>query len=93
MLTSWARRSMCDELRRPASPVGLVAGVLATITMDAAMVFAALLAPDTFASDRIDLAMIGRWAGASRAVVGDMTTSPPSFRCAVNSAWVLRRTT
>ena len=48
----------------PASvPVGLVAGVLATITMDAAMVFATLLAPDTFASDRIDLAMIGRWAG------------------------------
>ena len=60
-------------------PVGVVAGVLATITMDAAMAFAVLLAPDTFASDKIDLAMIGRWAGGlarGRWRHDDITTDP-----------------
>lgn len=55
-------------MRRPSPadvPVGVMAGVLATITMDAAMAVAVLLAPDTFATDKIDLAMIGRWAGGS----------------------------
>lgn len=61
-------------------PVGAVAGVLATITMDAVMAFAVLLAPDTFASDKIDLAMIGRWAGGlagGRWRHDDITAEPP----------------
>ncbi len=61
-------------------PVGVVAGVLATVTMDAAMALAVLLAPDTFASDKIDLAMIGRWAGGlarGRWRHDDITAEPP----------------
>jgi hypothetical protein len=76
---SWKRT------RRPSPadvPVGVVAGVLATITMDAAMVVAVLLAPDTFASDKIDLAMIGRWArGLARGRWRhDDITAEPSMR-------------
>jgi hypothetical protein len=37
--------------------------MLATITMDAAMVAAGSLGGNTFASDRLGLDMIGRWAG------------------------------
>ena len=44
-------------------PAGVPAGVLATITMDAAMVAAESLGGSTFASDRLGLDMIGRWAG------------------------------
>jgi hypothetical protein len=61
-------------------PVGAVAGVLATITMDVAMASAAFLAPDTFASDKIDLAMIGRWAGGlahGRWRHDDIAAEPP----------------
>ena len=50
-----------------ALPVGVGAGVLATVTMDAAMVVAAWLAPEAFATDKIGLEVIGRWArGVSR---------------------------
>jgi hypothetical protein len=44
------------------------------------MVFVMLLAPDTFASDKIDLAMIGRWAGGlarGRWRHDDITAEPP----------------
>jgi hypothetical protein len=37
--------------------------VLATLTMDAAMVAAAAIAGAAFASERVDLAVIGRWSG------------------------------
>ena len=41
---------------------GIAGGVVATVTMDAAMVLAARLAPETFASDKNSPEMIGRWA-------------------------------
>lgn len=44
-------------------PAGVPAGVLATITMDAAMVAAGSLGGSIFASERLGLDMIGRWAG------------------------------
>jgi hypothetical protein len=42
---------------------GIPAGVVATITMDAAMVTAAVIGGEAFNSKRTDLAVIGRWAG------------------------------
>lgn len=48
---------------RPASLLTqAAAGVLATATMDAAMVLASLVAPGTFSADELGLDMIGRWA-------------------------------
>ncbi len=44
-------------------PAGVPAGVLATITMDVAMVAAESLGGSAFASDRLGPDMIGRWAG------------------------------
>jgi hypothetical protein len=41
---------------------GVAGGVVATVVMDAAMVLAAKLAPDAFASDKIGPDVIGRWA-------------------------------
>jgi hypothetical protein len=41
---------------------GVAGGVVATVVMDAAMVLAAKLAPDAFASDKIGPEVIGRWA-------------------------------
>lgn len=43
-------------------PAGVPAGVLATITMDAAMVAASYLGGSAFTSERIGPDMIGRWA-------------------------------
>ena len=43
-------------------PAGVPAGVLATITMDAAMVAASSLGGSAFSSDRLGPDMIGRWA-------------------------------
>jgi hypothetical protein len=43
-------------------PAGVPAGVLATITMDMAMVAASSLGGSTFTSDRLDVNVIGRWA-------------------------------
>lgn len=46
------------------SPVaGLPVGVLATVTMDAAMVLASRFGTGAFASDKIGLEVIGRWVG------------------------------
>lgn len=42
---------------------GIPAGVLATALMDAAMVAAAAIGGEAFASERADPAVIGRWAG------------------------------
>jgi hypothetical protein len=42
---------------------GAAAGAFATVTMDAAMVAASRLAPAAFATDKIGLDVIGRWAG------------------------------
>jgi hypothetical protein len=42
---------------------GIPAGVLATVTMDAAMVAAAAIGGEAFASERVDPAVIGRWGG------------------------------
>jgi hypothetical protein len=41
---------------------GVAGGVFATVTMDVAMVLAARLAPDAFASEKNSPEMIGRWA-------------------------------
>jgi hypothetical protein len=43
-------------------PAGVPAGVLATITMDGAMVAASTLGGSVFTSDRLSLDVIGRWA-------------------------------
>lgn len=65
---------------RPASiSGGVLAGALATVTMDAAMVLASRVAPDAFASDKIGLELIGRWAGGlarGRRRQADMTAEP-----------------
>ena len=42
---------------------GIPTGVVATVTMDAAMVAAATIGGEAFNSERTDLAVIGRWAG------------------------------
>jgi hypothetical protein len=42
---------------------GIPAGVVATLTMDAAMVAASTIGGEAFASERTNLAVIGRWAG------------------------------
>ena len=42
---------------------GIPAGVVATVTMDAAMVAAAAIGGEAFASERVDPAVIGRWGG------------------------------
>jgi hypothetical protein len=42
-------------------PAGVPAGVLATITMDVAMVAASSLGGSAFTSNRLDVNMIGRW--------------------------------
>jgi hypothetical protein len=41
---------------------GVAGGVVATVTMDVAMVLAAKLAPGAFASEKNSPEMIGRWA-------------------------------
>lgn len=60
-------------------PAGVRAGVLATITMDAAMGAASYMGGSAFTSDRADLNAIGRWAGnlmRGRWRHGDITTEP-----------------
>jgi len=52
-------KEMCRDL-----PASAAAGVLATITMDAAMLLASQVSADAFASDKIGLEIIGRWAGS-----------------------------
>ena len=62
-----------------ALPASVVGGVLATVTMDAAMVLASRFAAGAFASDKIGLEMIGRWAGGlgrERWRHADITTEP-----------------
>ena len=43
-------------------PAGIPAGVLATITMDVAMLAAGRFGGSTFTSNRLDVNVIGRWA-------------------------------
>jgi Protein of unknown function (DUF2938) len=50
------------DMRSIRVPAGVPAGVLATITMDAAMVAASSLGGSAFTSDRVGPDMIGRWA-------------------------------
>ena len=50
------------DVRSIRVPAGVPAGVLATITMDAAMVAASTLGGSAFTSDRVGPDMIGRWA-------------------------------
>jgi hypothetical protein len=53
------------RVRRPRSipvPAGVPAGVLATITMDSAMVAASYIGGSAFSSDRLGVNVIGRWA-------------------------------
>ena len=47
---------------RPARSLHVPAGVLATVTMDVAMVAASVLGGSAFSSDRLGPEMIGRWA-------------------------------
>ena len=59
---------------------GIGGGVAATLVMDAAMVLAAKLAPDAFASNKIDPGVIGRWAAGlvrGRWRHEDISTEPP----------------
>lgn len=60
-------------------PAGIRAGVLATITMDLAMVTAARYGGDAFASDRVSPNLIGRWSAGllrGRWRHHDITTEP-----------------
>jgi hypothetical protein len=60
-------------------PVGVPAGVLATVTMDVAMVAAARYGRGAFTSDRIGPDMIGRWAAGlmrGRWRHGDIRSEP-----------------
>lgn len=50
------------KTRLPRLPAGVLAGVLATVTMDVAMVSAGVLGGSAFSSDRLGPDMIGRWA-------------------------------
>ena len=50
------------HIRSRCVPAGVPAGVLATLTMDAAMVAASSLGGRAFSSKRLDPDMIGRWA-------------------------------
>jgi hypothetical protein len=60
-------------------PAGVPGGVLATITMDVAMVAASILGGTTFTSDRIGPDLIGRWAAGllqGRWRSGDISREP-----------------
>jgi hypothetical protein len=60
-------------------PAGVPAGVLATITMDGAMVAASRLGGKAFTSDRLDPDVIGRWAAdlvRGRSRHDDITSEP-----------------
>ena len=60
-------------------PAGVPAGVLATITMDMAMVAASSLGRSTFTSKRTDVDVIGRWAAGllrGRWRPADITSEP-----------------
>jgi hypothetical protein len=60
-------RAMAGAARPSAGvPAGLSVGVLATFTMDLAMVAAAKLDPDRFADDRLGPKTIGRWVASCR---------------------------
>lgn len=51
-----------ERTRGPRIPAGVPAGILATITMDLALLAAARFGRDALASDRLRPDMIGRWA-------------------------------
>src|SRR5512136_2345881 len=60
-------------------PAGVPAGVLATITMDVAMVAASSLGGSAFTSDRLGPEMVGRWAAGllrGRWRRGDISREP-----------------
>jgi hypothetical protein len=60
-------------------PAGVCAGVGATLTMDASMVLASRLAPEVFATEKVDVNLIGRWVGGlgrGRRRGDDITTAP-----------------
>ncbi|MGZ6314174.1 MAG: DUF2938 family protein [Candidatus Limnocylindrales bacterium] len=68
-----------DQVRAPRIPVCVPAGVLATVTMDVAMVAAARYGGNAFTSDRLGPEMIGRWAAGmlrGRWCHRDITTEP-----------------
>jgi hypothetical protein len=65
--------------RRTRVPAGVPAGVLATVTMDIAMVAASSLGGRAFTSNRTDVDVIGRWAAdllRGRWRHGDITSEP-----------------
>jgi len=66
--------------RPPLLRTSLAVGVLATVTMDAAMVLAARLGGEAFSSDKLAPEMIGRWAaGLARGRLrhDDIVAEPP----------------
>lgn len=71
-----------DGLRGECGDPRLVAGIGATLTMDASMVLASRLAPSLFATEKVDPALIGRWvAGLGRSPRGgDDITGAPAVR-------------
>ena len=75
-------------------PAGVPAGVLATVTMDVAMVAAERFGGSAFTSERLGPDMIGRWAaGPGCAAAGATMTSLASRRGAVSLRWACSRTT
>ena len=68
-------------------------GVFATLTMDAAMVLAARLAPGTLASELIGPELVGRWAAGLSRGRWRHVTSRPSRRCAASCGSDSPRTT
>ncbi len=69
----------CFGATRRLLPDGVRAGLGATLTMDAVMVLAGRLAPSVFATEKIDVNLIGRWVGGLKRglrPVADITTAP-----------------
>ena len=69
-------------LTRPITgvPPSITVGVLATLSMDAVFVAASQLGGSRFASDKIGLELVGRWAGGlarGRLRHADMAAEPP----------------
>ena len=71
--SGWIRREL---------PAGAGAGVCATLTMDAAMVLASRLAPRLFATEKVDVNLVGRWVGglARGRLSGDDIATAPTVR-------------
>jgi hypothetical protein len=73
---------MDDVSRISRVPVAVRAGVGGTLLMDASMVVAGRLVPQVFATEKLDVNLIGRWVGrlANRPRSGQDITGRPAVR-------------